>query len=181
MKTLSSIAKLPFLNFDNHHHIFIIIYTLSLGIRFASVSFPLSSQVDFSYNKCRGYRCDCSANYDLESSIPNESEKRYKCVSKCENWILPWQQFYEIHNTYSIPFLACSNRRINRLFVAVVKNIGPTADSCSFKSFPSNSIWPMAVIILPSRNISSVVCIPLWRIPEKNPNTLSKNDNDTGS
>lgn len=35
--------------------------------------------------------------------------------------------------TYSIPFLACSNRLMSELLVAVVRNIGPIEDSCNFK------------------------------------------------
>lgn len=80
-----------------------------------------------------------------------------------------------------IPVFASSNLRNNELFVAVVKNIGPTSDACNRKLLPSTSNSPTAVTKLPSRKISSVVWNPRCRTPEKKPNRWSKNDNADGS
>lgn len=80
-----------------------------------------------------------------------------------------------------IPVLASSNLRNNELFVAVVRNIGPTSDACNRKLLPSTSNSPTAVTKLPSRSISSVVWNPRCRTPEKNPKRWSKNDKADGS
>lgn len=71
---------------------------------------------------------------------------------------------------------------MSEFFVAVVRNKGPTDDDdCILSVFPSNSISPMAVMNVPSRRTSSVVCKPFCLTPEKNPKIWSKNDNELGS